>query len=60
MITAVPDVEYRELQEGDEFIIVACDGIWSVIYSPYYIDIANISNRFQVSYFLPLSSQKNN
>ena len=33
MITAVPDVEYRELQEGDEFIILACDGIWSVTYS---------------------------
>ena len=28
MISAVPDVESRELQAGDEFIVLACDGIW--------------------------------
>jgi serine/threonine protein phosphatase PrpC len=27
-ITCVPDIKIRKLKEGDEFIIVACDGIW--------------------------------
>ena len=28
MISAMPDVMSRELGEGDEFIVIACDGIW--------------------------------
>ena len=30
MITAMPDVMYRELLADDEFIIIACDGIWYI------------------------------
>ena len=30
MISALPDVESRQLEAGDEFIVIACDGIWSV------------------------------
>ena len=28
MISAVPDVKVLDLQSGDEFMIIACDGIW--------------------------------
>ena len=28
MITAMPDVQSRDLEAGDEFIVLACDGIW--------------------------------
>jgi len=27
-ITCVPDVKIRQRKEGDQFIIIACDGIW--------------------------------
>jgi len=28
MITALPDIETTMLQENDEFLVLACDGIW--------------------------------
>jgi protein phosphatase PTC2/3 len=28
MITAMPELREQELQEDDEFLILACDGIW--------------------------------
>lgn len=28
MITALPDVKSLTLQEDDEFMVLACDGIW--------------------------------
>ena len=28
MITALPDVQSRSLQTEDEFVVLACDGIW--------------------------------
>ena len=31
MITALPDIETATLQENDEFLVLACDGIWQVI-----------------------------
>ena len=30
MISALPDVQTRTLTGEDEFIVIACDGIWSV------------------------------
>lgn len=30
MISALPDVKEQKIMEDDEFIIVACDGIWYV------------------------------
>ena len=27
-ITCVPDIKVRKVKEGDEFIVLACDGIW--------------------------------
>ena len=28
---ATPDIEAFTLEEGDEFLILACDGIWDVL-----------------------------
>ena len=28
---AVPEVHARELNDGSEFLILACDGIWEVL-----------------------------
>jgi len=30
MISAMPDVRSVKLEAGDEFMVLACDGIWSV------------------------------
>lgn len=29
MITALPDIQTIDLEEGDDFIVLACDGIWN-------------------------------
>ncbi|XP_057377745.1 protein phosphatase 1G-like [Daphnia carinata] len=29
MITALPDIQSIDLEEGDDFIVLACDGIWN-------------------------------
>ena len=31
MVIAVPEVRHLRLEEGDEFLILACDGIWDVL-----------------------------
>ena len=31
MVTALPDVRREALQPGDEFLVLACDGIWDVL-----------------------------
>lgn len=31
MVVATPDIEILELMDGDEFLIIACDGIWDVL-----------------------------
>lgn len=31
MITANPDIQTLKLEAGDEFLILACDGIWDVL-----------------------------
>lgn len=31
MVTAVPEVRHLPLEPGDEFLILACDGIWDVL-----------------------------
>jgi len=31
MVTALPDIRKETLQPGDEFLILACDGIWDVL-----------------------------
>lgn len=33
MITAMPDIKKVTLQDGDEFMVLACDGIWNVMSS---------------------------
>lgn len=29
MITALPDIQSIDLEEGDDFLVLACDGIWN-------------------------------
>ncbi|KDD71919.1 hypothetical protein H632_c4165p0, partial [Helicosporidium sp. ATCC 50920] len=31
MVVVTPDVEVLRLADGDEFVILACDGIWDVL-----------------------------
>lgn len=31
IVTAMPDVEVREISDDHEFIVIACDGIWDVL-----------------------------
>lgn len=31
MVTAMPEIRRQTLQPGDEFLILACDGIWDVL-----------------------------
>jgi len=38
MVTAMPDVRVEQLRAGDEFVILACDGIWDVMSSQQAVD----------------------
>lgn len=31
MVTAVPEIRRMRLQPGDDFLLLACDGIWDVL-----------------------------
>lgn len=38
MVTAFPEIMRQPLQPGDEFIILACDGIWDVLENQQAVD----------------------
>ncbi|KAJ6642325.1 putative protein phosphatase [Pseudolycoriella hygida] len=38
MISAMPDVKRITLEEGDEFMVLACDGIWNFMNSEEVVD----------------------
>jgi protein phosphatase 1G len=38
MITALPDVKSITLDDSDEFMVLACDGIWNVMSSQDVVD----------------------
>lgn len=42
MISALPDVQCETLSADDEFIIVACDGIWNSVSSQECVDFVKI------------------
>jgi protein phosphatase 1G len=31
MVTALPEIRKETLQPGDDFLLLACDGIWDVL-----------------------------
>ncbi|KAI4521668.1 PP2C-domain-containing protein [Schizophyllum commune Tattone D] len=45
VITANPDVKEYQLTDEDEFVVIACDGIWDCLTSQQVVDFV----RFQVS-----------
>lgn len=46
MVIAVPEVRHLKLEEGDEFLILACDGIWDVLSNQevqtYFVFVAGV------------------
>jgi protein phosphatase 1G len=38
MVVATPDVRACDLADGDEFLILACDGVWDVMSSQEAVD----------------------
>ncbi|XP_014245235.1 probable protein phosphatase 2C 11 isoform X2 [Cimex lectularius] len=38
MITALPDVKVEDIKEEDEFLVLACDGIWNSMSSQEVVD----------------------
>lgn len=38
IVTAHPEITTFELQEGDEFLVIACDGIWDVLTNQQTVD----------------------
>ncbi|KAL4450727.1 hypothetical protein ABPG77_001083 [Micractinium sp. CCAP 211/92] len=38
MVTALPEIRRETLQPGDEFLILACDGIWDVLTNQEAVD----------------------
>ena len=51
MITALPDIQSIELQEGDDFFVLACDGIWNSKTNQQVVDFI----RPRLSQSMPLS-----
>lgn len=41
MITALPDIERIELTDDDQFMVIACDGIWNSLTSQEVVDFVN-------------------
>ena len=38
IVTAHPEITTTELQDGDEFLVIACDGIWDVLTNQQTVD----------------------
>ncbi|KAJ3040587.1 Protein phosphatase 2C 2 [Rhizophlyctis rosea] len=38
IVTANPDIVERQLGEGDEFVVIACDGIWDCLSNQQVVD----------------------
>ncbi|ORX61077.1 protein serine/threonine phosphatase 2C [Piromyces finnis] len=50
-VTANPDVQFRNIVEDDEFMVLACDGVWDYMSNEQVIDFIRegISNRLGLS-----------
>ena len=44
IVTSSPEVRTQQLQPGDEFLLLACDGIWDVLTNQEVCPLAVMSN----------------
>lgn len=47
-MTAEPEVTTRRLQEGDEFLLLGCDGLWDVFPSQRAVEFARARSVLQL------------
>lgn len=47
-MTAEPEVTTRTLQEGDEFLLLGCDGLWDVFPSQRAVEFARARSVLQL------------
>jgi serine/threonine protein phosphatase PrpC len=45
MITAQPDIVKHALEKGDEFMVIACDGIWDIMENQEAVGIQQFNAR---------------
>jgi len=38
-VSAVPEIKQRQLQEGDDYLILATDGVWDVLSSQQAVNV---------------------
>jgi serine/threonine protein phosphatase PrpC len=44
-LTATPEVFTRELTEHDEFLVLACDGLWDTLSNEAVVSIVQVGER---------------
>ena len=52
-LTATPEVYTRELSEEDEFLVLACDGLWDTLSNDTVVSIVQVSEQRPVLPSLP-------
>ncbi|KAL7722234.1 hypothetical protein QTN25_000983 [Entamoeba marina] len=65
IVSAIPDVREFDVSQEDEFIVIACDGVWDVVGNQTAVDIVKKSKTMEVGcvslrdYAYSLGSQDN-
>ncbi len=56
MVIAVPEVRHLQLEDGDEFLILACDGIWDVLSNQEVISTPSSVSCWHKCFLVPAMS----